>query len=301
MKEEYFFKVAGFLFSVVLPRGWNVEELLPSFRPFRCAGCTGSRLLFRLLVTTQPLASDAEPAELLNESCNDLGHVCLLRHLGGYRVEVDYGNADWVHVMTTEFCFDNGTAFLHSEDPFVGTVLSSMLRILFAQAVLGRDGVSIHASCVALKGKSYLFLGKSGTGKSTHARQWMEAFPDSSLLNDDNPVLRMKDGRVMAYGTPWSGKTPCYKSERYPVAGIVRLQQAKANRFTSLIETDTFAALLPSCSVIRQDARLQDALYRTLIQIAEHVPVGQMECLPTREAAWLCFESLYVSNSKTLL
>lgn len=62
-----------------------------------------------------------------------------------------------------------------------------MLRILYAQAALGRDAVSVHASCASLKGRGYLFLGKSGTGKSTHSRQWLEAFPDCRLLNDDNP------------------------------------------------------------------------------------------------------------------
>jgi hypothetical protein len=96
----------------------------------------------------------------------------------------------------------------------------------------------------------------------------------------------------MAYGTPWSGKTPCYKNECYPVAGIARLQQAGTNRFTPLEGPDAFAALLPSCSAIRQDAHLQEALYHTLIRISEQVSVGWMECLPEQAAARECAFSI---------
>ena len=61
--------------------------------------------------------------------------------------------------------------------------------------------------------RGYLFLGHSGTGKSTHARQWLAAFDDAWLLNDDNPILRvMEDGEVRVYGSPWSGKTHFYNN-----------------------------------------------------------------------------------------
>jgi hypothetical protein len=43
MRNEYFFRVAGLLFSVTLPGSWEVETLLPSFRPFRC-GAKGMRI-----------------------------------------------------------------------------------------------------------------------------------------------------------------------------------------------------------------------------------------------------------------
>ena len=301
MRNEYFFRVAGLTFSVSLPDGWEVETLLPSFRPFRCGACPDEERIFRLLATTRPFRHDGKSMELLDESSNDMGHVRLFRNTDGYLVEIDYGTMEdnIVHMMAADPVFGCAVACLRPEDPSVGTVLSSMLRILYAQAVLEHDAVSVHASCVSLKGRGYLFLGKSGTGKSTHARQWLEVFPESRLLNDDNPVLRIEDGTVRAYGTPWSGKTPCYRNECASVAGIVRLQQSGTNRFLPLEGPEAFAALLPSCSAIRQDARLQDALCRTLIRVSEQVPVGRLECLPDREAAWLCSESLQVRETKT--
>lgn len=295
MRNEYYFRVAGLLFSVALPDGWDVETILPSFHPFRCKTWQEGEAVFRVLATTQSFADDGKRTELLEDSPNDIGRTRLFRSTDGYCVEInnDTTQNGLVHTMITDPHFESATAYIRPEDLSMGAVLSSMVRFLFAQAVLEHDGVFVHASCVSMEGKSYLFLGKSGTGKSTHARQWLQAFPDCRLLNDDNPALRIEDGNVMVYGTPWSGKTSCYKNEGYPVAGIARLRQAKTNSFSLLEGPEIFAALLPSCSAIRQDAGLLEALYCTLIQIAEQVTVGCMECLPNIDAARVCYNSLY--------
>lgn len=295
MRNEYYFRVAGLLFSVALPDGWDVETILPSFHPFRCKTCSEGETIFCVLATTQSFADDGKRTELLEDSPNDIGRTRLFRSTDGYCVEInnDTTQNGLVHTMITDPHFESATAYIRPEDSSMGAVLSSMVRFLFAQAVLEHDDVLIHASCVSMEGKSYLFLGKSGTGKSTHARQWLQAFPDCRLLNDDNPALRIEDGKVMVYGTPWSGKTSCYKNEGYPVAGIARLRQAKTNSFSPLEGPEIFAALLPSCSAIRQDAGLLEALYCTLIQIAEQVTVGCMECLPNIDAARVCYNSLY--------
>lgn len=293
MTNRYFFRVAGLPFAVSLPGHINIHSMLPSFAPFRCEACAENELLFSLTVSAQPLPDAGIQAQFLGSSANDMGHVSLWRTPGGYRTEIYYGTAEsGVYLMDTEPLFSRAAAFLPHGSANAAYALTSMLRILYAQAVLPHGGVSIHASCVSLKGRAYLFLGKSGTGKSTHARQWMAASPYCRLLNDDNPVLRIEQGRVVACGSPWSGKTPCYINERRPVAGIVRLQQAPANRFAPLADTEAFAAMLPSCSAIRHDARLQDALCHTLIAISELVPVGRLECRPDTEAAWTCYDGL---------
>ncbi len=188
--------------------------------------------------------------------------------------------------------FTNITASIAPDAPDCGLILTSMLRIAFAQAVLTRDGISIHASAVVADGKAWLFLGKSGTGKSTHARLWLRNIPGSRLLNDDNPVVRLIDGKPVAFGTPWSGKTPCYRNESYPVGGIVRLIQSDADIFTEKNEVAAFVALLPSCSVVHSDSGLQSRLCDTLTRLIELVPVGELKCLPDNESAIICYNNL---------
>lgn len=188
--------------------------------------------------------------------------------------------------------------YLHEGDKWTGHALSSLLRIAYSQAVLYRDAVSIHASAVFCENRAFLFMGKSGTGKSTHSALWLKHIPGTELLNDDNPTLRIVEGKVYAYGTPWSGKTPCYKPLSYLVGGMVRLRQAAVNSFNKQKDIEAFTAVLPGCSFIRQDVKLHSYLYDILARMVELVPVGILECRPDEEAALLCREMLLQAAEK---
>lgn len=150
----------------------------------------------------------------------------------------------------------------------------------------------IHASLVVKDGKAYAFLGRSGTGKSTHARLWIDHLPGARLLNDDNPVIYVKDGRVYASGSPWSGKTACYINEEYPLAGIVRLNQAPQNKIVRLASLQAFAALLPSCSCMKWDPRQSKDVSDTVEAVIAQVPLWHLDCLPDAAAARLCYETI---------
>ena len=167
--------------------------------------------------------------------------------------------------------------------------IDNALMVLFALAT-AREGTALfHAAVVSHEGKGYMFLGKSGTGKSTHARLWLRHIEGSELVNDDNPVVRIgDDGRAVVYGSPWSGKTPCYRNVSYPLGGIVLLSQAPYNKIRRLGGIEAYAALVPSISGKRWDAQIADGLHQTENTLAMNVPVWHLECLPDRAAAELC-------------
>lgn len=166
--------------------------------------------------------------------------------------------------------------------------------ILFNLTALHRGAVAIHASAIHYRGRGVLFLGESGTGKSTHTRLWRSCIPGTALLNDDSPILGIPDGTPRIWGSPWSGKLPCYRNESYPVAAIVRLVQAPENRIRRLAPVDAFGALLPSAPpAFLRDPRLQDAVCRLLGQVIEQVPLYRLECRPDTEAARLACETLF--------
>ena len=132
----------------------------------------------------------------------------------------------------------------------------------------------------------YLFLGHSGTGKSTHARQWLAAFEDAWLLNDDNPILRvMPNGEVRVYGSPWSGKTACYHNDYVPVGGIVKLSQAPHNKIQTISLPEAYAYMLSSASGLKMDPYMADYMYESIKHVITHVKCYHMECLPNTEAA----------------
>ena len=166
--------------------------------------------------------------------------------------------------------------------------LNNALMIAFSFSSAYHKTILMHASVTLWQGKGHLFLGVSGTGKSTHSSLWLRHIEGTELLNDDNPIVRIVDGKALVYGSPWSGKTPCYRNECAPVAAMVRLKQGPRNRFEPKEDIEAFGAVLPGCSVLRQDRRLHDALCATLTVLTEIVCVGEMECLPDKEAAEIC-------------
>lgn len=283
MTEHY--TVADFSFAVTLLEERDLDMLLPSFRSFRSKAPAERDKLFELVEHASLPAREADV--LLDEDSNDMGHTLLYRTPSGYRIEFDYDGGP-VHVVETDAGFDDVRAMVRWDDRFARTALCSMLRIVFAQAILPHGAVSVHASVVVNEGKGFLFMGKSGTGKSTHSGLWLKHIEGSWLLNDDNPIVRVTGGEVVVYGSPWSGKTPCYRNESAPVAGIVRLRQAPRNRFRVCEDIAAFSAVLPGCSVLRQDMRLHEAMCETLAALTEQTLVGELECLPDREAAEVC-------------
>lgn len=136
------------------------------------------------------------------------------------------------------------------------------------------------------EGLGYLFLGHSGTGKSTHARMWLEAFEDAWLLNDDNPILRvMPNSEVRVYGSPWSGKTPCYNNAYARVGGIVKLTQAPHNKIRTLSLPEAYAYMLSSASGLKMEKQMADCMYETIKHVITHVKCYHLACLPNTEAA----------------
>ncbi|SHL32856.1 hypothetical protein SAMN05720470_10729 [Fibrobacter sp. UWOV1] len=175
--------------------------------------------------------------------------------------------------------------------------VNNALMVLYAIASAPYNTALFHAAVVNYEDKGYMFLGKSGTGKSTHARLWLKYNEGSELLNDDNPVVRIENdaegnGVTRVYGSPWSGKTPCYKNEVYPLGGFVMLSQAPYNKIERLRGVRAYAALVPCISGKRWESVIADGLHKTENALAMNVPVWYLECLPDENAAKLCCETI---------
>jgi len=168
-----------------------------------------------------------------------------------------------------------------------------LLRV-FAVAALSRSIVVVHSSAVIYDGKAILFLGESGTGKSTHTRLWLDNIPDTELMNDDSPLVRVEDdGSVRAYGAPWSGKAVCYKNIVAPLAAVVRLEQAPCNRIRRMTGAEAVGTLFPSTPYsFHFDPELSDRITDITACILERTPAYHLECLPNADAARLVRETL---------
>ena len=178
------------------------------------------------------------------------------------------------------------------------TVGCSMLRFglwfMLGIAMTKVNTSAVHSSTIVVDGRAVMFLGESGTGKSTHTRLWRENIKGAMLLNDDSPFIGIKDDQVVVYGSPWSGKTPCYKNQSYPLHAIVRLSQAPYNKITRQRSIFAIGALLPSLPpALLHDKELESRLHDILSAVISRVPLYHLECLPDADAAHTSYNALY--------
>lgn len=173
------------------------------------------------------------------------------------------------------------------------SILRFGIWVMFGVVLASHGAIAIHSSTIVAEGRGILFLGESGTGKSTHTRLWRENIEGARLLNDDSPIIRIVDGELRVFGSPWSGKTPCYKNASYPIAGFCRLAQAPHNKIYRLPTIMAIGALLPSCPpIFAHDEYLQDCICTTLGEAIRKAPTYRLECLPNGQAAELSYTSI---------
>jgi hypothetical protein len=172
--------------------------------------------------------------------------------------------------------------------------LKMALWFAFAFVAVGLDRIPVHASAIVKDGGAVLFLGESGTGKSTQSGLWMRHIEGSWLLNDDSPLVRVASGEIYACGSPWSGKTHCYCPRMVPLKAMVRLRQGARNTIERLGSLSSIGAIFPSCPpLLALDGSLAARMLATVGSIATRVPVYRMECRPDREAVEVAYKAIY--------
>ena len=285
MPHTRFFIVAEHIFGIEADD--SILHLMSNYEPFKTN--ISNDALFSLSVT------EGGPIQYIEELSQDeegQDIVCGHTEQGDAVFEFRWGGrtAGW---LVCSAGYREGTLYLSGFQSKAAVDNALMIQFAMASACMGT--ALFHSATVSLNGKGYMFLGKSGTGKSTHARLWLKHINGVELMNDDNPAVRVKpNGIATVYGTPWSGKTPCYKNVSAPLGGIVLLSQAPCNKITRLNGIGAYAAIVPSISGKRWDSRIADGLHETENTLASNIPVWHLDCLPDADAARLCKESIAV-------
>ena len=290
MENSNKYIVAGHAFSVTMPEGFSREDHLSPYEPFICND-ESVQPLFSLKVELVDNLHDVNPGEVKDVMNDEAPYFWLFEETSGrYNFGFSYSKARPDCILKTSEDFTDNVVYIPSAyaSRLMEFSLSNSMMLLYTFNTSAYDTLMIHASVIAFEGKGYVFLGRSGTGKSTHSRLWLEHIEGTYLLNDDNPVIRVIDGQVNVYGSPWSGKTPCYKNEVMPLGGVVRLSQAPYNKIEQLRPLQAYASLMPACSCMRWDRKSTDALHATVEKVITRVKGWHLECLPDGDAARVC-------------
>lgn len=286
------YKVASLVFSLKMDDENPRWKRLRQYAPFAVPDEEGKDKIFQLEVMDGSDDADS-PMTSMYKSPREKGEPIVdlyKRDNGQWHFEMSpYTGHDICAWMESNDDFTSARLYLgECKDMIFGINNALMLMYSFRTACM--DVLEMHASVIKCCGKAYLFLGHSGAGKSTHSRQWLSAFPyDCSLLNDDNPIVKVeKDGTVMVYGSPWSGKTPCYKNDSCPAGAFVRIIQAPENKIEKCSIVETYAALYSSSSGFKSDEAMADGLHSAMEKICLAIPSYELKCLPDEDAAKVC-------------
>ena len=287
------YQVAGHIFNLCLPDDFPFWEGLDAYSPFEVPPCDAP--VFTLEVAPEPVS--AEGKEKVFDAPTEAGETV---------IKLYRGPKDWVFEMSPDASIRT-VAFLSAEPDFsrgkvyfvsrtrrsVLFAINNSLMLLFAFRTAGLGTLEMHASVIMNGGRAFLFLAKSGTGKSTHSQLWLKNVPGSELLNDDNPIVRVhEDGSVKVYGSPWSGKTPCYKNLVADAGAFVQIRRCAENKITRLSVFEAYVLLYTSSSGLKTDSVLADGLHATMEKIAVGCPCFVLDCRPDDEAALVCSQAV---------
>lgn len=271
----------------------NNMGLLPSFSVFKTTYSPDEEPMMEFIIDDTLPPVRLQYVDRIGSFPTGNGDVVVdLLPSGGYQyIEKDLGKHE-CSLLETNVDFSQCRCALKGtrEQRMYG--LNSAMMLAYAFSASKRQTLMMHASVVCCDGKAFPFIAKSGTGKSTHTSLWMKHIPGCELLNDDMPIIHIVDGRPYVYGSPWSGKTPCYRPRRMPLGAVTRIDRAPSNSIERLTPAEAFASLLPSCSQMKWDKRIYDAVCDNITKVVETTKIYTLHCLPDKEAALLCHKTL---------
>lgn len=299
--ETLHFEVAESIFSIYYEGEIPLKKLIPSYAPFHIKEIDAQKVAFRLYVSIAPQVVSLDAQEVGQFDCGGVNHGVYRCENGDYYITIGTLEGGISCVLHTTPDFSECRASLQGTEADHAFGLNNALMIAFSFSTACDNTLLIHSSVPMHRNKGILCLGKSGTGKSTHSRLWMENIPGTDLLNDDNPALRYhpESGKVIVYGTPWSGKTPCYRNMSIEVGAFIQLEQYPQNIIRRESAVKAFATILSACSTMIWDKASYQHICQTVAKIAGIAPVFHLQCLPNAAAAQTSHHAIFSDTDTT--
>ena len=151
------------------------------------------------------------------------------------------------------------------------------------------DGFFFHSSALEMDGEGYLFTALSGTGKSTHTRNWRKRFGDRvTMINDDKPIIRKINGRFYVCGTPWMGKSDIGCNRIAPIRAIYVLQSGEENR-AEKISPGTVLKQLFEATLLPKNAENMGKLLGLFNDLFTQADLFRLTCNKDEESAEVAY------------
>ena len=182
MKHLYF-RVADALFLLQFSESTDIRPLIPSCAPFNIPPVKEVPM-FEMTVGHDLVSQEPVGKEIGQFDCGGINHG-MYKTEEGYKILISSPEKELSCSMETNEEFSTCRVSLFGDYNNQSFGLNNAMMIAFAFSGAYHDIILMHASVTIYDNKGYLFLGKSGTGKSTIIK-WLMAHEELEKAHTHN-------------------------------------------------------------------------------------------------------------------
>ena len=156
-----------------------------------------------------------------------------------------------------------------------------------------KGAMLLHGAVISDGTYGYAFTANSGVGKTTHIKLWQKAFgKEISIVNGDKPIIRKKDGRWYAYGTPWCGKHGINRNASAPIKGVAFLHRGKENSIKIKNRSDVLIPLLNQAYRPKEDLDYSNKFFDEIERFINSINFYDLYCNISTEAVEVAYNGM---------
>ena len=136
----------------------------------------------------------------------------------------------------------------------------------------------VHGTAFSWREKGFIFMGPSGTGKTTQYINWKKRYKDEvHILNGDKPVIEQtEDERFLIHPSPWCGKEGWSSMDSMELKGIIYLEQGTVNSARKMEPTEAVLPILGELLCSSDTVEIIERAVSFEESMITHVPVWHM-------------------------
>lgn len=166
------------------------------------------------------------------------------------------------------------------------------LRVALVCRLIEKNIFCLHGAAVSVSGSAVIFTGKSGMGKSTRAKDWVD-YLGAELISGDRPALGVGGKSAVVYGIPWDGKEQIFNNVSAPLKAVLDVRRMKSTHIRKLTPAQTQAMLIKQLTVPMWDADVAANIMALLRIVSGRLPVYRVFCDRGEKAAREVYDILY--------
>jgi len=160
--------------------------------------------------------------------------------------------------------------------------IDTVLRITHSLILASEGGFLMHAASAVRGGRSYLFAGISGAGKTTITRC---APSNVSVLSDEISYVRRSGSAYLAYGTPFAGELArSGENISAPLHTLFLLEKGSDNRIEPVSAKNAAQALMRHILFFAHEPTIVERVFDSVLELASVVNVRKLVFTPDARA-----------------